>query len=167
MRTLLILAVITVLLLLYALWGREWLKSKPWSEGFFALIEPVEIFCFKKSETIIVARTLQMLGAVLTALTWLGSIDITPLMPLVPDKHEAIVKAAFSFLPLILNALGAIVEHLRNRTTKPIELVSIPDKVVSENGAVAVAIANAEAAKTEAVSEVKIAVSFPDIPKDA
>ncbi len=151
MKTLIALTAITSILLWYALIGRDWLKSKSWANGFFELFEPIEIILFKKSETILVGRMLQALGAILTALTWLGSIDITPLMPLVPEKYAGVVQAGFSFLPLILNGLGAIIEWLRNRTTKPIELVAIPDKVVAENPRVAEAVAVANATKVEAV----------------
>jgi hypothetical protein len=154
MKTLVVLAVITGLILWYALWGRDWLKSKPWAHGFFEFIEPVEILLFKKSETLIVARTLQALGAILTALTWIGNIDITPILPLVPEKYTAIVQAVFSFLPLVLNGLGAIVERLRNQTTKPLELVAVPDKVVAETPKLAEAVAMANATKVEAVAAV-------------
>lgn len=156
MTALIVLAVITGIILWYALQGRDWLKSKSWAEGFFAAVEPIEIFIYKKSETILVARSLQLLGAILTVLTWIGSIDITPIMPLVPDKYHAYVQAAMSFLPLVLNGLGAIVERLRNKTTKPVELVAIPDQVVAENPKVAEAMAVAEIAKFEAVAEVEM-----------
>src|SRR6188768_2431154 len=141
MTTIIVSAVITGLILLYALWGREWLKTKSWAQGFFEFIEPIEIFIYKKSETILVARSLQGLGAILTVLTWIGSIDITPIMPLVPEKYQPYVHAGMSFLPLVLNGLGAIVERLRNQTTKPIELVAVPDKVVAETPALAKAVA--------------------------
>jgi hypothetical protein len=147
-------AVITGLLLWYALWGREWLKAKPWAQKFFEVIEPVEIFIYKKSETILVARSLQGLGAILTVLTWIGSIDITPIMPLVPEKYQPYVHAAMSFLPMVLNVLGAIVERLRNQTTKPLELVAVPDKVVAETPRLAEAVAMADATKVEAVAAV-------------
>jgi len=155
MKILIVLAVITGIILWYALQGRDWLKSKPWAQGFFELVEPVEIFIYKKSETILVARSLQFLGAILTLLTWVGSIDITPIMPLVPEKYQPYVHAGMSFLPLVLNGLGAIVERLRNKTTKPIELVAVPDKVVAETPKIAEAIATADAAKVEAVAEVE------------
>lgn len=154
MIILIVLAVITGIILWFALQGRDWLKSKPWAEGFFAAIEPIEIFIYKKSETILVARSLQFLGAILTLLTWVGSIDITPIMPLVPDKYQPYVNAAMSFLPLVLNGLGAIVERLRNKTTKPIELVAVPDKVVAETPKLAEAVAMADATKVEAVAAV-------------
>lgn len=154
MIALIVLAIVIGIILWYALHGRDWLKSKPWAQGFFEAIEPIEIFVYKKSETILVARSLQVLGAILTILTWFGSIDITPIMPLVPEKYHAYVYAAYSLLPLALNGLGAIVERLRNKTTKPIELVEVPDKVVAETPKIAEAMAVAEDAKTEAVAEV-------------
>jgi hypothetical protein len=155
MKTLVVLAVITGLILWYALQGRDWLKTKLWAQGFFELIEPIEIFIYKKSETILVARSLQGLGAILTVLTWVGSIDITPIMPLVPEKYQPYVHAAMSFLPLVLNALGAIVERLRNQTTKPLELVAVPDKVVAETPKIAEAVAMADATKQEAVAVIE------------
>jgi hypothetical protein len=155
MKTLVALAVITGLILWYALQGRDWLKTKLWAQGFFEFIEPIEIFVYKKSETILVARSLQGLGAILTVLTWIGSIDITPIMPLVPEKYQPYVHAAMSFLPLVLNALGAIVERLRNQTTKPLELVAVPDKVVAETPKIAEAVAMADATKQEAVAVIE------------
>jgi hypothetical protein len=159
MKILIVLAVITGLLLLYALWGRDWLKSKSWAQGFFAFIEPVEIFIFKKSETILVARSLQGLGAIMIVLSWLGEIDLTPIMPLVPEKYQPYVHAASTFLPLVLNGLGAIVERLRNQTTKPIELVAVADKVVAENPVLAETIAKADELKVEAVAVTVVAVA--------
>jgi hypothetical protein len=153
MKVLIVLAVVTGLLLVYALWGREWLKSKPWAEGFFAWVEPIEITLFKKSETILFARLLSGLGGVLTILTQLGSIDISPILPLVPDKYAGIVQTVYGFLPLLITGVGAIVEWLRNRTTKPIELVAVAEKDITP--AVATAIAVAEVAKVDAVAEVK------------
>lgn len=159
MKTLITLAIITSILLWYALSGRDWLKSKPWANGFFEFFEPIEILLFKKSETILVGRLLQVLGGILTFLTFVGSIDLTPILPLVPEKYQAMVNGIFSCLPLVLNGLGAIIEWLRNRTTKPIELVEIPDKVVAENPRVAEAVAMADATKKEAVAVTTVAVA--------
>jgi hypothetical protein len=163
MKTLVVLAVITGLLLLYALWGREWLKTKSWAHGFFAWIEPIEIVLFKKSETVLFGRLLQFLGVVLTGLIWVGSIDITPIIPLVPEKYQLYLQVAMSFMPQVLNGLGAIVERLRNQTTKPLELVAVPDKVVAENPALAQTIAKADEIKVEAVAETKVAVAVAAI----
>jgi hypothetical protein len=154
MKTLFALAAITGLLLLYALWGREWLKTKLWAQGFFAWIEPIEIVLFKKSETVLFGRLLQFLGVVLTGLIWVGSIDITPIIPLVPEKYQLYLQVAMSFMPQVLNGLGAIVERLRNQTTKPLELVAVPDKVIAETPRLAEAVAMADATKIEAVAVV-------------
>lgn len=157
MIILIILAIITALLLWYALWGRDWLKKQPKAQPFFEWIEPIEIVLFKKSETILFARLLQAMGGTLSALTWIGSIDVTPLLPLFPEQHAELVRGFFSMLPLILNILGAIVEWLRNRTTKPVELVAVSDKVVAESPRLQEAVAMAETTKTEAVAVAAVA----------
>lgn len=152
MKVLIILAVVTGLLLLYALWGREWLKRQPFARGFFAWVEPIEILLFKKSETILFARLLSGLGGVLTMLTQFGEINIAPLMPLVPEKYAGIVQVAFGFLPMLITGLGMIVEWLRNRTTKPIELVAVAEAAITPE--VARVIATADAVKEQAVAVV-------------
>ena len=93
-------------------------------------------------------------GLVLTGLTQLGSIDLTPLMPFVPDKYAGYVHVAFNLLPMVISVMGALNERLRNRTTKPIELVAVPDKVVAESPKLTEAVAMADATKTEAVTAV-------------
>lgn len=155
MKVLLPLAVVVAVLLVYALWGRDWLKRQPWAEGFFAVVEPIELVLFKKSETILFARVLSGLGAVLTLLTQLGQVDITPLMPLVPEKYQGIVQVAWNLLPLTITGLGMIVEKLRNSTTLPLEIVAVPDKVIAENPKVAEAVAVAKEIKAEAIAVVK------------
>lgn len=154
MKTLLILAVITGLLLWYALHGRAWLKSKSWAGGFFAWVEPIEILVFKKSETILFARLKILTGLLLMILSQVGTIDLTPIMPFVPDKYEAYVRVAFNLLPLTITAIGWMDEQLRKSVSKPIELVALPDKIVAENPKVAEAVAMADATKTEAVAAV-------------
>lgn len=151
MKILIPLALLVLVLMIYAVFGRDWLKKQESARGFFAWVEPVEIFLFKKSETILFARTLQVLGGVLSALTWLGSIDITPLLPLFPE-HADMARTLFGMLPLVLNVLGAIVERLRNTTTKPLELVAVPDKVVADSPRLQEAVAMADATKAEAVA---------------
>lgn len=155
MIALLVLSVIIAIVLWYALQGREWLKTKSWAEGFFAWVEPIEIALYKKSETILVARLKMFAGLVVTLLTQIGSIDLTPLMPFVPEKYEPFVRVAFNAMPMIITFLGLIDERLRNGTTKPLELVAVPDKVVAEVPAIAEAIAIADQAKVEAVAEIK------------
>jgi len=156
MTILIVLAVITGLLLWYALWGREWLKAKPWgwSVAFFAWVEPIEIFLFRKSETILFARLKFVGGIALTYLTQASQIDWTPILPFIPEKYHIYVNAAISSLPLVLSLLGAADEKQRLTTTKPIELVAVPDKVVAETPALAKAVAVADATKVEAVAAV-------------
>lgn len=145
---------LVILVTWYALWGREWLKSKPWAQGFFAWIEPIEIRLFKKSETILFARLKVVTGILLTLLTQLGTIDLTPLMPFVPEKYQVWVHAVFNLLPLIISFVGWMDESLRKTTTLPIEVVAVPDKVVAENPKVADAVALATVAKEDAVAAV-------------
>jgi hypothetical protein len=159
MTTLIILALITALLLWYALKGRDWLKSKPWAQPFFAWVEPYEIFLFKKSETILVGRTLQGLGYILTALQYLDGVNLAPIMPLVPEKYQFALTTAVGSVPLLLSIIGAIIERLRNRTTKPLELVAVPDKVVAESPKLQEAVAMADATKDEAVAVTAVAVA--------
>ncbi len=155
MKILLPIAVIVAALLVYALWGRDWLKSKSWAQGFFAWVEPWELFFYKKSETILFGRLLTGLGAVLTLLTQIGSIDITPLMPFVPEKYHALVQFVWNLLPLTISGLGMIVEKLRNSTTKPLELVAVPEAKLTPEAVEAIAVA--DLAKAEAVAAVKAA----------
>ncbi len=154
MTILIIVALLTALLLWYAITGREWLKSKPWAAGFFAWVEPIEILLFKKSETLLVARLKMLSGLVLTLLTQIGTIDITPLMPFVPEKYKSLAQIGFNLLPLSLTVLGWIDEKLRYMTTAPVAIVATPTTAPPE---VKAAIAQAEAAKVDAVAVVQAA----------
>jgi len=153
MRFIIGLSIVIALLLWYAVQGREWLKSKSWAKGFFAWIEPIEIALYKKSETILWARLKIMIGVLLTVLTYLGTIDLSPLMPFVPDEYEVYVRAAFNLLPLSISLIGMVDEKLRNATTLPIELVAVSDAKATPR--VKEAIALADSTKTEAVEVVK------------
>jgi hypothetical protein len=153
MKPLIALAIIVALVVLYAVWGRAWLKTKPWMKGFFDVVEPIEVALWKKSETILFARLKMFSGLLLTLLTQLGTIDLTPLMPFVPDQYEGFVRVVFNMLPLVLTVLGAIDEKLRKDTTKPLELVAIADKDMPPEVAAAVAVA--DATKAEAVAIVQ------------
>ena len=155
MKFLLPIALIVAVILVYALWGRDWLKAKPWAAPFFEWVEPIEVRLFKKSETVLVARTLSILGPVLTLLTQLGTVDITPLMPFVPDEHQGLVQFVWNLLPLTITGLGMIVEKLRNNTTVPIEIAALPDKALAEKPAVAEVVAKLQDVKAEAVAVVK------------
>lgn len=151
--TLIVLAIITALLLWYALQGREWLKSKAWAAPFFAWIEPIELALYKKSETILVARLKVVVGAVLTLLTQIGSIDLTPIMPFVPEKYQPYVNFAINLVPLAISAMGFLDERLRYTVTKPVELVAVAEKDMPPE--VADALGTADAAKVDAVAAVE------------
>lgn len=159
MTTLIILSLITALLLWYALQGRDWLKSKPWAQPFFAWVEPIEIVLFKKSQTILFARLKIVSGLILMGLTQAGKIDLTPFMPLVPEQYQFYVNTAVNSLPAVLSLMGWFDELLRNKTTKPLELVAVPDKVVAESPALQDVIAKADDAKIEAVAVTAEAVA--------
>jgi len=149
-----IVVLLIILLLWYALKGRAWLKTKSWANGFFAWIEPIEIVLYRKSETLLFARLKILTGIILAALTNIGTIDLTPIMPFVPEKYVGFVQAAFNLLPLTISLVGWADQRLRNTTTLPIEIVAVPDKVVAENPKVAEAVAMADSTKTEAVAAV-------------
>ena len=155
MKVLLPIAIIIALLLWYAFHGRSWLKSKPWAHGFFAFVEPLEIAFYKKSETILFARLKMLTGLILTLLTQIGTIDLAPLMPFVPDQYEGLFKAVFNLLPLTITVIGWMDERLRKSTTKPIELVAVPEATITPE--VAETLAVADMAKAEAVAAVKAA----------
>jgi len=146
--------VLSLALTWYALWGRAWLKTKSWAKPFFDLIEPLELVLFKKSETILFARMKMVTGLLLAFLTQIGTIDLTPIMPFVPEKYQSWVHAAFNLAPLMLSIVGWMDEKLRNRTTLPIEVVSVPDKVMAENPKVAEAVSVAAIAKQESITAI-------------
>lgn len=144
-----ILILLAVLLIWYAISGRDWLKSKPWAQPFFGWIEPIEIKLFKKSQTILFARLKIVSGLILTGLTQAGAIDLTPFMPFVPEQYQAYVNIAVNSLPMALTLMGWIDEQLRNKTTLPIEVVAVAEKDVTPK--VAAAVMLLEDVKVEAV----------------
>lgn len=154
MKILIALAIFTILLLWYTLQGRAWLKAKPWAQGFFTWVEPAEIVLFKKSETILFARLKVFTGLLLALLTNVGTIDISPIVPLVPEKYQGWIHGAFNLMPLLLSIVGWMDERLRNQTTLPVEMVAVSNKTIAENPKVAEAVAMAVATKTEAVAVV-------------
>lgn len=159
MTLLIITLVLVIVVALYAVWGRNWLKAKtwPWSRRFFEITEPIEIALWQKSETILWSRFLQFLGVVGFLLTWLGALDVSPYLVLVPEKYRPYVMAA-PFAAVALN--GIISEILRRGTTMPVELVAVPENappVVLEQ------VAKAEQAKEEAVATVIAEKQAPPI----
>lgn len=149
MKMFIIFTVIVVLIALYALVGRAWLKRQGWAAGFFAAIEPIEIALWSKSETILWARLKMLVGVLLTIATQAGAIDITKLLPLIPDQYDNSVIIAFNMLPMTISLLGMIDEKLRRDTTKPLEVTALPDILPPKAAAI---VAQAEAAKADAVA---------------
>lgn len=146
---------LAALLTVYALWLRPWLKRQAWAKPFFAWVEPAEIVLFKNSETILFARLKVAMGLLLAALTYLSTFDITPLLPLLPEAWRPHAQALMALLPLILSLVGAADERLRNTTTKPLELVALPLESKPVPPQIAIAVADAELAKEQAVEVVK------------
>lgn len=147
------LAILFVVLLFaavaYALWIRPWMRGTSWGQAFLVKIEPVEIFLYKKSETIFIARTFQLLGVVLTFLNSIGQFDLSPFASLVPDRYQWIVAA----WPIVFNAIGWMQERMRKDTTKPLEVVALPS---DSSPTVLAAAKDAEVATAVAVQEIKI-----------
>lgn len=155
-----ILAAIVVLLLVYAIVLRPWLKKQAWAQQFFAWIDPLEAALFKKSETILVGRLLWVSGLIVTfydgLATFVHSLDLTPLttrifdwLQIPPDMRNLTVTA-------FIGIVGLIINRLRKATTKPLELVAVPEAKVTT--AAAAAMAQAEAAKDQAVAVVQAEV---------
>lgn len=155
-KLLIALAVIAALLIVYAMWGREWLKKQPWTAGFFTWIEPFEVALFKKSETILVGRLLWVGGLLVTlydfAAVFVSSLDLTPVTTRlfdflhVPPDMRSVAVTAF------ITALGYLINWLRKRTTKPLEVVAVASKDLTREAAQAIAVA--EVAKQDAVAAV-------------
>lgn len=151
-----ILIAIVVLLLLYALVLRPWLKKQSWTQGFFASVDGLEATLFKKSETILVGRLLWISGLFVTFYDGLAvfvhSLDITPLttrifdwLQIPPDMRNL---SATAFIGIV----GLLINRLRKTTTKPLDVVAIPQAQVTP--AAAQAIAQVDAANQQAVQAV-------------
>lgn len=153
------LVLIVALAFLYALVLRPWLKQKAWAKRFFDWIEPFEIALFQKSETILVGRLLWVGSAFVTFYDGIAafakSLDLTPLTTRaldflhIPQDMRSLTMTSF------IGALGLLINWLRKRTTKPVELVAAPEATATPE--VKVALAAADEAKDQAVATVKAA----------
>jgi hypothetical protein len=117
--------VVTMLVALYVIWLRPWLRDKEWAAGFFAWIEPAERLLFKKSESILWARFLKVIGLGVPFLQAVGAVDITPYMAIIPEGYGP-------YLLLLIFVAGQMGEWLRKDTTQPLEIVAIPDNAPPE-----------------------------------
>lgn len=144
------------MILLYALMLRKWLVKQPWAQRFFAWIEPVEIALFKKSETVLVGRTVWLGGAIVTAydgfLAYFSSLNFEPLTTRAMDFLHIPADMRSLTLSAVVTGLGLAIVRLRKTTTKPLELVSAPQATMSFG--TKMAMKDAETAKDEAVRAV-------------
>lgn len=145
---------LAALALLYVMWLRKWLKTKRWADGFFKAIEPFEIALYKKSETLLLSRSVWVGSAMVTAYdsvaVFATSLDLTPLtsrlLKDIPEDLRGLVISA------LIGGLGLLIGWLRKRTTTPIEIVALAEADMTPKIAQAVAVA--EEAKIEAVAVV-------------
>lgn len=148
---------IIVLIVWYAISGRAWLKSQSWAKGFFAWIEPIELALYQKSETILVGRLLWVGSGIVTfydtIATFVTSLDLTPLTTRIFDTLQIPPDMRNLSISAFIGIVGLLINWLRKRTTKPLELVAIPEAKITP--AAAAAIVEADAAKQQAVSQVK------------
>lgn len=154
MKAVLVLLILTAIVVAYALYGRDWLKTKPWAQGFFAFIEPAEILLFKKSPTILVARFKQIAALSLAVLPYIGGFDPTPYVAVIPEQHRWWVM----LVPSVALAIdGMVGEKLRNKVRTPIEIVAAPAAVSPETAAVVAAAADANLVAVAVVKAEKAA----------
>jgi hypothetical protein len=142
------LGVFTIFVIAWVTYLRPWLRNQPWACDFFLWIEPIELHLYKKSEGILWARWQQFLGLVITSVGVFGGIDYTWLAFWTPDYIDPLLP----LIPTILNVTGTIAERLRNDTTKPLEVVALPQEKPAE---VAAVVAKVEAANEQAKEVVK------------
>jgi hypothetical protein len=152
-----ILAAFFVVVLLYAVWGRPWLKKQPWAQRFFAAVDSLELALYKKSETILVGRLLWVGGLIVTFYDGLAvfvrSLDITPLTTRLFDWLHVPADMRNLTVTAFIGVVGLIINSLRKATTKPLELVAVPAQAFTPQ--VAQSMAAAEEAKQEAVAAVQ------------
>jgi Na+/proline symporter len=152
MKWVILITAVVVLIALYVVVLRPRMQKTAWGAAVLAKIEPIERVLWWKSETILWARLKIVVGILLTLLTQAGSIDITPLMPFIPDQYEGVIKFLWNMLPLTLTVIGWVDEQLRRDTTKPLEVVAMRTDVPEEvKERVAEATAMAKAAVAEVV----------------
>jgi len=141
--------------LAYFVWGgREIARAR--FPKFFAWIEPLEIVGWKKSVTVLWARFKVVLGAILTLLTQMGQIDITPLLPVMSEKWQGIVQFAFNCIPLVISMSGIVEEKARRDTGTPLDIVALPEAAIAESPLLQKIVKDAEKVKTVSAPVAKL-----------
>lgn len=146
------LGIFTLFVIAWVTYLRPWLRNQEWACNFFLWIEPIELLIYKKSEQYAWARWQQFLGLILTITGLFGGIDYTWLAYWTPDSIDPLLP----LIPAILNVTGTIAERLRNDTTKPIEVVALPQE---KPPVVAAVVAQVEAVNEQAKEVVKEAIA--------
>lgn len=140
-----------------ALWVtviRPWARRQTMFAGFFALIEPIELALWSKSESILWARALALFGGIYELLIQISAIDITPFIGFLPEEYRGYVSFAIQVLPLVVSAVGFVQEKLRRDVTKPIQAVAVSSTASPE---VQAAVAKIDATNVVAVDAIKSA----------
>lgn len=138
MKILIFLTVLTVIVALYVTIARPLMRKTEWFKPFFAnpVTEWIELTFFRKSETLMWARYNMALGTVVTTLQSFGAIDITPLITVLtfvlPENYRWIAQAIAAGWPMVFSVLGVIGELQRRDTTKPLDLVAVPESVKAD-----------------------------------
>ena len=154
MKWIIAIAILTVVVAAYVAVIRPWLRKQSWAEGFFRLVEPIELHLWRKSETILFARFKMFIGGLLTLLTGIGEINIEPILAFFSVEQQGTARLILGLLPLVISAVGWVDETLRKDTSKPLELVAIPQV---QTAAVDAALRQADVAKVEAIAAVEVA----------
>jgi hypothetical protein len=129
----------------YILHGRAWLKQKEWAKPFFDWIEPIEIKLWKKSESILFARIMMLVGIIPVVAQQLQLFNMPEILALIPEAYRG-------YLMLIFLVCGLIVEFNRRTTTEPLAITALPEKAIPPE--VKEAVKQADEAKAEAVAVV-------------
>lgn len=149
MTLLLWIAVLTAIVAVLVVWVLPWLEGKP---AVMAVLDPIAIPLWKKSKSIFWARWLQLIGlgvpivqGLLQLLVFIGGIDVSPYLVIIPAEYQAYVF-------LFIYVCGQLGVWLRKETTKPLEVVALPEDKPRE---LQLAVAKVEAANMLAVVEAK------------
>jgi hypothetical protein len=143
-------------LMLYALVIRPWMKKQAWAQAWFAWVEPIELAVFKKSETVLAGRLVWLSGFVVAAYDAIAAfatqLDLTPLQTRIFDALHIPPDMRALATSATIMGIGLAMVKLRKTTTRPLELVAVPDASVTPKLAQALDVA--EVTKNDAVAAV-------------